>query len=85
MQSPSSVTRAWSNLRMVADPLASSVLDDAEALRTFLRTGPFSDQGRTYPWLVEAFQTGEQYRVDGVCRGGRVDIRRRRGVRQYPP
>lgn len=49
-----------------------SVLEDAEALRTFLRTGPFSDQGRTYPWLVEAFQSGEQYRVDGVCRGGRV-------------
>ena len=38
----------------------------------FLRTGPFSDQGRTYPWLVEAFQPGEQYRVDGVCRDGRV-------------
>ena len=49
-----------------------SVLDDAEALRTFLRTGPFSDQGRTIPWLVEAFQYGDQYRVDGVCRGGRV-------------
>jgi biotin carboxylase len=49
-----------------------SVLDDAEALRAFLRTGPFSDQGRTSPWLVEAFQYGEQYRVDGVCRGGRV-------------
>jgi biotin carboxylase len=49
-----------------------SVLDDAEALHTFLRTGPFSDQGRTSPWLVEAFQSGEQYRVDGVCRGGRV-------------
>ena len=49
-----------------------SVLDDAEALRTFLRTGAFSDQGRTVPWLVEAFQYGEQYRVDGVCRGGRV-------------
>ncbi|MCP9271954.1 ATP-grasp domain-containing protein [Mycolicibacterium arenosum] len=49
-----------------------SVLDDAEALRDFLRTGPFSDQGRTSPWLVEAFQPGEQYRVDGVCRGGRV-------------
>ena len=49
-----------------------SVLDDAEALRTFLHTGPFSDRGRTYPWLVEAFQSGEQYRVDGVCRGGRV-------------
>jgi biotin carboxylase len=49
-----------------------SVLDDEEALRTFLRTGPFSDRGRTYPWLVEAFQSGEQYRVDGVCRDGRV-------------
>jgi hypothetical protein len=49
-----------------------SVLDDAQALRTFLRTGPFSDQGRTCPWLVESFQSGEQYRVDGVCRGGRV-------------
>ena len=49
-----------------------SVLDNADELRTFLRTGPFSDQGRTYPWLVEAFQPGEQYRVDGVCRGGRV-------------
>lgn len=49
-----------------------SVLDDAEALRNFLRTGPFSDQGRTSPWLVEAFQPGEQYRVDGVCRNGRV-------------
>jgi len=49
-----------------------SVLDDAEALRNFLRTGPFSDQGRMSPWLVEAFQSGEQYRVDGVCRGGRV-------------
>jgi hypothetical protein len=49
-----------------------SVLDDAEALRSFLRTGPFSDQGRTSPWLIEAFQSGEQYRVDGVCRGGRV-------------
>ena len=49
-----------------------SVLDDADALRTFLRTGPFSDQGRTIPWLVEAFQYGDQYRVDGVCRGGRV-------------
>jgi biotin carboxylase len=49
-----------------------SVLDDAEALRTFLRTGPFSDQGRTTPWLVEAFQSGEQYRMDGVCRGGCV-------------
>ena len=49
-----------------------SVLDDAEALRNFLRTGPFSDQGRTAPWLVEAFQPGEQYRVDGVCRDGRV-------------
>ncbi len=49
-----------------------SVLDNAEELRAFLRTGPFSDQGRTYPWLVEAFQPGEQYRVDGVCRDGRV-------------
>jgi biotin carboxylase len=49
-----------------------SVLDDAEALRAFLRTGPFSDQGRTSPWLVEAFQSGEQYRVDGVCRDGHV-------------
>jgi biotin carboxylase len=49
-----------------------SVLDDAEALRSFLRTGPFSDQGRTSPWLVEAFQSGEQYRIDGVCRRGRV-------------
>ena len=49
-----------------------SVLDNADELRTFLRTGPFSDQGRTYPWLVEAFQLGEQYRVDGVCRAGRV-------------
>jgi hypothetical protein len=49
-----------------------SVLDDEEALRTFLRTGPFSDQGRTYPWLVEAFQSGEQYRVDGVSRDGQV-------------
>jgi len=49
-----------------------SVLDDADALRSFLRTGPFSDQGRTSPWLVEAFQSGEQYRIDGVCRGGRV-------------
>ena len=49
-----------------------SVLDDAEAVRNFLRTGPFSDQGRTSPWLVEAFQSGEQYRVDGVCRDGRV-------------
>ena len=49
-----------------------SVLDDASALRTFLQTAPFSDRGRTYPWLVESFQTGEQYRVDGVCRNGRV-------------
>jgi biotin carboxylase len=49
-----------------------SVLDNEEELRAFLRTGPFSDQGRTYPWLVEAFQAGEQYRVDGVCRDGRV-------------
>jgi len=49
-----------------------SVLDDAQALRSFLRTGPFSDQGRTSPWLVEAFQPGEQYRIDGVCRRGRV-------------
>ena len=49
-----------------------SVLDDEDALRDFLRTGPFSDQGRTAPWLVEAFQHGEQYRVDGVCRDGRV-------------
>jgi len=49
-----------------------SVLDEADALHSFLRTGPFSDQGRTSPWLVEAFQSGEQYRVDGVCRGGRV-------------
>jgi biotin carboxylase len=49
-----------------------SVLDDADALHSFLRTGPFSDQGRTSPWLVEAFQSGEQYRVDGVCRDGRV-------------
>lgn len=49
-----------------------SVLDDAEALRSFLRTGPFSDQGRMAPWLVEAYQSGEQYRVDGVCRSGRV-------------
>jgi hypothetical protein len=48
------------------------VLDNEEELRTFLRTGPFSDRGRTYPWLVEAFQIGEQYRVDGVCRDGRV-------------
>ena len=54
-----------------------SVLDNAEALRSFLRTGPFSDQGRTYPWLVEAFQPGEQYRVDGVCR--------RRPRRVLPP
>ncbi|OBF29314.1 hypothetical protein A5724_25470 [Mycobacterium sp. ACS1612] len=49
-----------------------SVLANAEELRDFLRIGPFSDQGRTYPWLVEAFQPGEQYRVDGVCRDGRV-------------
>lgn len=49
-----------------------AVLDDADALDAFLRGGPFSDQGRTAPWLVEAFQAGEQYRVDGVCRGGRV-------------
>ena len=49
-----------------------SVLDNEEELRAFLRTGPFSDRGRTYPWLVEAFQAGEQYRVDGVCRDGRV-------------
>ncbi|MEO3756849.1 ATP-grasp domain-containing protein [Mycobacterium sp. B14F4] len=49
-----------------------SVLDDADDLNRFLRTGPFSDQGRTYPWLVEAFQEGEQYRVDGICRDGRV-------------
>jgi biotin carboxylase len=49
-----------------------SVLDDADELSAFLRTGPFSDQGRTYPWLVEAFQVGDQYRVDGVCRDGRV-------------
>jgi biotin carboxylase len=48
------------------------VLDDDEALRSFLLAGPFSDQGRTTPWLAEAFQSGEQYRVDGVCRGGRV-------------
>ncbi|RDH78074.1 ATP-grasp domain-containing protein [Mycolicibacterium moriokaense] len=49
-----------------------SVLEDEDALRRFLRSGPFSDQGRTSPWLVEAFQPGEQYRVDGVCRDGRV-------------
>jgi biotin carboxylase len=49
-----------------------SVLDNAEELRSFLRSGPFSDQGRSYPWLIEAFQPGEQYRVDGVCRDGRV-------------
>lgn len=49
-----------------------SVIDNAEELRAFLRTGPFSDRGRAYPWLVEAFQVGEQYRVDGVCRDGRV-------------
>ncbi|WP_160112743.1 acetyl-CoA carboxylase biotin carboxylase subunit family protein [Mycobacterium sp. 3519A] len=49
-----------------------SVLANVEELVSFLRTGPFSDQGRTYPWLVEAFQSGEQYRVDGICRGGRV-------------
>jgi biotin carboxylase len=49
-----------------------SVLDNEEELRAFLRTGPFSDHGRTYPWLVEAFQAGAQYRVDGVCRDGRV-------------
>jgi hypothetical protein len=49
-----------------------SVLDDADALHRFLAAGPFSDQGRTTPWLVEAFQDGEQYRVDGVCRNGRV-------------
>ena len=49
-----------------------SVLDDDESLRNFLLAGPFSDQGRTTPWLVEAFQSGEQYRADGVCRGGRV-------------
>ncbi|HET7668712.1 MAG TPA: ATP-grasp domain-containing protein [Mycobacterium sp.] len=49
-----------------------SVIDDADQLRAFLRTGPFSDRGRTCPWLVEAFQVGEQYRVDGVCRNGRV-------------
>ena len=49
-----------------------SVLDNEDELRDFLRSGPFSDRGRTYPWLVEAFQAGEQYRVDGVCRNGRV-------------
>ncbi len=49
-----------------------SVLENAEELQAFLRTGPFSDRGRTYPWLVEAFQLGDQYRVDGVCRDGRV-------------
>jgi biotin carboxylase len=49
-----------------------SVLDNEGELRDFLRSGPFSDRGRTYPWLVEAFLAGEQYRVDGVCRNGRV-------------
>lgn len=49
-----------------------SVLGDDAALRRFLQSGPFSDQGRTAPWLVEAFQPGDQYRVDGVCRDGRV-------------
>lgn len=49
-----------------------AVLDGTSALLEFLRTNPFSDRGRTTPWLVEAFQPGEQYRVDGVCRGGRV-------------
>ena len=49
-----------------------SVIDNAEELRAFLRTGPFSDRGRMYPWLIEAFRVGEQYRVDGVCRNGRV-------------
>ena len=72
MRSPSSVTRAWSNPRMVADPLACPYSTMRRHCAAFCGPVPFSDQGRTSPWLVEAFQSGEQYRVDGVCRDGRV-------------
>ena len=62
-----------------------AVLDDAEALRTFLRTGPFSDQGRTTPWLVEAFQSGEQYSGGRSVSWRARRARRRRGIRQHSP
>ena len=63
-------TRAWSNPRTVADPLACQCSTMRRHCAAF--AAPARDQGRTSPWLVEAFQSGEQYRVDGVCRDGRV-------------
>ncbi|MBE7323086.1 ATP-grasp domain-containing protein [Nocardioides sp. Y6] len=43
---------------------------DHDELRAFLRRGPFSDRGHTVELLVEAFQHGDQYRVDGVYQDG---------------
>lgn len=50
------------------------VLSGPDSLGALLRRGPFSDRGRTMPLLVEAFQPGEQYRVDGVYQEGELRL-----------
>lgn len=48
------------------------ILADTASLIEFLRKGPFSDQGDISRLLVEAFISGDQYRVDGICKDGKV-------------
>lgn len=53
--------RGSSGVETIANP---------QELRALLRRGPFSDRGHTVELLVEAFQHGDQYRVDGVYQDG---------------
>lgn len=50
------------------------ILADPEALIKYLRKGPFSDRGDTSRVIVEAFISGDQYRVDGICKDGEVQF-----------
>lgn len=46
------------------------ILTNSQDLTDLLRRGPFSDRGHIMALLVESFQFGEQYRVDGVYQNG---------------
>ena len=48
------------------------ILADSSDLDKYLQKGPVSDRGDTSRILVEAYISGDQYRVDGICRGGKV-------------
>lgn len=50
------------------------VLTGPSSLSELLRRGPFSDRGHKVELLVESFQQGEQYRVDGVYQGGELRL-----------